>query len=47
MEQKLEEELETLSASYPKRTTKEVLPSWMATVGASILEVKMERPMEG
>jgi len=46
MEQILEEELGALSASYMERTTKEVLPSWILAMGASILNVKMERPLE-
>jgi hypothetical protein len=46
MEQIIEEELGALNASYMERTTKEVLPSWILAMGASILNVKMERPLE-
>jgi hypothetical protein len=42
----LEEELETLNASYQERTTKEMLPSWMVVVSASIPTIKMEIPLE-
>jgi len=46
LEQIIEEELGALNASYMERTTKEVLPSWILAMGASILNVKMERPLE-
>jgi hypothetical protein len=42
MEQIIEEELGTLSASYMERTIKELLPSQIVAVGTSILNVKME-----
>ncbi len=42
----MEEKLGALSASYMERITKEVLPSWILAMGASILNVKMERPLE-
>jgi hypothetical protein len=45
MEQILEEELGALSACYMERTTKDVLPSRIIVVGASKLDIKMERPM--
>jgi hypothetical protein len=46
MEQILEEELEALNVDYLERTTKEVLPSWMVAMGASMPVIKMERPLE-
>jgi len=45
MEQILEEKLGTLSVGYMERTTKEVLPSRIIAVGASIPDIKIERPM--
>ncbi len=45
MEQILEGELEALNVDYMEKTTKEVLPSQMVTMGISI-HGKMERPSE-
>jgi len=47
MEQILKEELEMLNASYLEKVAKHVLPSWTVVVGASMPNVKMERPLEG
>jgi hypothetical protein len=47
IEQILKEELGALSVSYLKMAAKEVLPSWTVAMGASMPNVKMERPLEG
>jgi hypothetical protein len=36
-----------LSARYLEMAAKEVLPSWMVVMGASMPNVKMERPLKG
>jgi hypothetical protein len=40
MEQILENELEALSVGYLEKTTEEVFPSWMETLGIFTPEVK-------
>jgi hypothetical protein len=39
------QELEALNASYQERTIKEMMPSWMVPVGASILVVQKSKDL--